>query len=77
MEECEFIKGGGNTFGLLVVSVNNVVLPSIILADLFGNRSLLKQVQMVMVCDLWLVLVIVIMIVGTEKRNCEGGPVEL
>ena len=29
--------------------------PSIILADLLGNRSLLQQVQKVMVCDLWLV----------------------
>ena len=27
----------------------------IILADLLGNRTLLKQVQKVMVCDLWLV----------------------
>ena len=31
------------------------VRPSIILADLLGNRSLLQQVQKVMVCDLWLV----------------------
>ena len=29
-------------------------LPSIISADLFGNRSLLQRVQKVMVCDLWL-----------------------
>jgi len=60
---------------------------SVILADLLGNRSLLQRVQKVMVCDLWLVdfnpfcvflfqeslLVIVIMIDGSEKRNCEGG----
>ena len=30
-------------------------LPSIILADLLGNRTLLKRVQRVMVCDLWMV----------------------
>ena len=30
-------------------------LPSIILADFLGNRTLLKQVQKAMVCDLWLV----------------------
>ena len=30
-------------------------LPSIILADLLGHRTLLKQVQKVIVCDLWLV----------------------
>ena len=30
-------------------------LPSIILADLLGNRTLLKWIQKVMVCDLWLV----------------------
>ena len=29
-------------------------LPSIILADLLGNRTLLKRVQKVFVCDLWL-----------------------
>ena len=28
-------------------------LPSIILADLLGNRTLLKRVQKDMVCDLW------------------------
>ena len=60
-------------------------LPLIILADLLGNRTLLKQVQKVMVCDLWLVdfdpfcvlqgsvLVIIIMIDGSEKRNCEAS----
>ena len=101
-------------------------LPSIILADLLGNKSLLQRVQKVIVCDLWLVdfdpfcvflcfkgrfsiqqkfrfeiseipraqwngtfrlhrpdpshralegslLVIVILIDGSEKRNCEGG----
>ena len=35
------------TFGFL--------LPSIILTNLLGNRTLLKRVQKVMVCDLWLV----------------------
>ena len=30
-------------------------LPSIILADLLGNRTLLKRVQKTIVCDLWLV----------------------
>ena len=60
----------------------------IILADLLGNRSLHQRVQKVMVSDLWLVdwrsvlcvsvlqgslLVIVIKIGGSEKRNCEGG----
>ena len=30
-------------------------LPSIILADFLGNRTLLKRVQKAMVCDLWLV----------------------
>ena len=30
-------------------------LPSIIIAELLGNRTLLKRVQKVMVCDLWLV----------------------
>ena len=30
-------------------------LPSIILVDLLGNRSLFQRVQKVMVCDLWLV----------------------
>ena len=30
-------------------------LPSIILADFLANRTLLKQVQKAMVCDLWLV----------------------
>ena len=30
-------------------------LPSIILADLLGNRTLLKRVQRIMVCDLWMV----------------------
>ena len=63
-------------------------LPSIILADLSGNRNLLQQVQKVMACDWWLVnfqsvlcvpvfqgllLVIVVMIDGSEKCNCEGG----
>ena len=74
-------------------------LPSIILEDLLGNRTLLKWAQKVMVCDLWLVahqsqieriesvfrsglcvsvfqgslLVIVIIVEGSEKRNCEGG----
>ena len=55
------------------------------LADLWRNRTLLKWVQKVMFCDLWLVnfdpfcvflfqdpfLVIVIMIDGSGKRNCE------
>ena len=56
---------------------------------LIGKRTLLQWVQKVMVCDLWLVdlnpfclflcfkvlrvLVIVIMIDGSEKCNCEGG----
>ena len=62
-------------------------LPSIILTNLLGNKTLLKRVQKVIVCDLWLVkfdpfcvsmfqgslLVIVIMIDGSEKRNREGG----
>jgi len=64
-------------------------LGSIILEDLFGNRSLLQCIQKVMVCDLWLadfadpfcvflcfkvpVHVIVIMIDGSEKRICEDS----
>ena len=63
------------------------LLPSIILIFLLGNSTFLKRVQKVMVCDLWLVdfdpfcvsvfqgslLVIVIMIDGSEKRNREGA----
>ena len=33
-------------------------VPSIILTDLLGNRTLLKRVQEVMVCDLWEVAVV-------------------
>ena len=57
-------------------------------ADLLRNRSLPQRVQKVMVCDLWLVdfdpfcvflcfkvslLVIVMLIEGSEKCICEGG----
>ena len=57
-------------------------LPSIILTDVLGNKTLQQRVQYFMVCDLWIsirfvvhgsLLVIVIMIDGSEKRNCEGG----
>ena len=53
--------------------------------NLLGNRTLPKWVQKVMVCDLRLVdfdpffvfqgslLVIVIMIDSSEKRNCDGS----
>ena len=57
-------------------------LQTIILADLLGNRTLLKQVQKVMVCDLWLVdfdpfcvflcFKVRCLFDGSEKRNCEG-----
>ena len=68
------------------------LLPSIIIEDLLGNRTLLKWAQKVMVCESQIeriesvfrsglcvsvfqgsLLVIVIMIEGSEKRNCEGG----
>ena len=56
-------------------------LPSIIVADVLRNRSFLQLVQKVMVCDWWVskrfvfqgsLFVIVIMIDGSEKRNCKG-----
>ena len=54
--------------------------------DLLGNTRLLQQVKKLMICDWWIsirfvtfsvfhgsLLVIVMMINGSEKRNCEGG----
>ena len=61
-------------------------LPSIILADLSENKTLLQRVQKVMhgICHWWILIrfgcfcvsrfvVMVITIDGKDKRNCEGG----